>query len=465
MLMYVMYGVYALLGVVLIVVGIAAMTKKLMQTFCVGLIIVGVAMLFVGAGSVYVTMQKMWFVMAIIFLIDVALFLGLFSTAVTALFISVGGGDPVDYIFDKYWDDVRSYDGSLKDQGSCYLSQDTDLSVDGETGQWPQCEALYGNGDVEISETCWDAVYGYAGNCTELLELMTAGTYDDSGCDGNTMTYELCTSCSYECKSNFVDNTKANMEPAAIASLAIFFYFVITAALNSFCLHLEEENEDGEEEFGITGIWKILVLVFNGIVALLGLVIVVVGIIVLIKTNSDCPLEPQAECPTTAILMLIIVGASVLVTAGFVIAGMFMHMQILIVVANLVFTVLCLALLLITCGVGLAAGVLGEASTQYDDNWEEARDNIRLIDEETELFCLVDSDDCTKESYGVEACEKGKAACIEEIEDKVEEYASTFSIVGIVVSVFMVVIMYFTYLSIKIWRADDGDDDDDDDDE
>merc|ERR1712046_219818 len=100
---------------------------------------------------------------------------------------------------------------------------------------------------------------------------------------------------------------------------------------------------------------------------------------------------------------------------------------------------------------------------------EEARDNIRKTGlEEVADFCLVESDSCVL--YGEDGfdaqtgCEKTKDACIEEIEELVEDYASTFAIVGIAVSAFMVVIMYFSYLSIRIWRNGGDDDDDDEDD-
>merc|ERR1711881_55788 len=228
---------------------------------------------------------------------------------------------------------------------------------------------------------------------------------------------------------------------------------------------------EGEEEFAIGGIFGILVYVLNGIVAVLGLTLIIVGLIVLIKTNKECPLEPQASCPTTAILMIVIVGGGVFLTGALVLVGAVIKLKLLIVVSNLVFTVLCLALLLITTGVGLAAGVLGEASTQYDENWEEARDNIRLtgVDEVLD-FCLnaesSAGEACTEADYSADnGCEKSQDECIDEITELVEDYASTFAIVGIAVSVFMLVIMWFSYLSVRVWRSEGDDDDDDDDDE
>merc|ERR1719198_2928097 len=290
------------------------------------------------------------------------------------------------------------------------------------------------------------------------FSVFTGIPSDDTGCTASTATLGLCRDCWQECKANNVELAKNNMQPAAIASLAIFFYFVITAALNSYALGMVDEDEEGEEEFAIGGIFGILVYVLNGIVAVLGLTLIIVGLVVLIKTNKECPLEPQASCPTTAILMIVIVGGVI-------------KLKLLIVVSNLVFTVLCLALLLITTGVGLAAGVLGEASTQYDENWEEARDNIRLtgVDEVLD-FCLnaesSAGEACTEADYSADnGCEKSQDECIDEITELVEDYASTFAIVGIAVSVFMLVIMWFSYLSVRVWRSEGDDDDDDDDDE
>jgi len=615
MLMYVCYAVYVLLGLVLIIVGIASLSKKLLTSFCVGIIIVGFCMLVVGGLAIWTTMQSNWLLMLVILLVDLVLFLVLFSVAVTALFISVGGGDPVEYLFDEYWADLRAADGYAKENGLCYVSMDSDLEV--TDGNWNECRAFYGDdaaiktGD-EISAECWEQVYGYGGNCTLLREQMeiidhnswvddvtgtdlTSGQFwqlqdmkqanwgGDSGlwdddylrttstlwswwshgvkgvqywqdtaattgvCQETTATLEGCRACWQECKANNVQIAKDNTKPAAVASLAIFFFFVITAALNSFCLGLEEENEDGEEEFAISGLWFILLCALNGVVVVLGLVLIIVGAVVMIKTKDDCPLEPQAECPTTAILLIILVGGGVFLTGVLVILGAVLKIKLLIVFSNLIFTVLCLVLLLITTGLGLAAGVLGEASTQYNDNWEEARDNIRKIGEEEvldfclketctqdkapfqceggeELFCcnsgtvgctygndlyccgdhfdindvdfdtkaadqavcttnslyssIVDDVDCgayggdevhtcSTADYAANAacCEKSKDDCIDEIQDLVEDYANAFAISGLVVSVFMLVIIWFSYLSIRVWRADDGEDDDDDDDD
>lgn len=519
MLMYVLYAVYIVLGLVLVIVGIASLSKKLLTTFCIGIIIVGVFMMLVGGGAIYVTLNSNWLLMLIILVVDLALFLVLFSTAVTALFISVGGGDPVEYLMDEYWADLRAADGYLKQNGGCYQSQKNDIDVGTEGFGWTSCTAFY-NGGEEISDACWDEVYGYGGNCTEMGQAMMVRSYndwylsdisdlttvsdywdvyddtigddyltksddwmvddfsvftgipsDDTGCTASTATLGLCRDCWQECKANNVELAKNNMQPAAIASLAIFFYFVITAALNSYALGMVDEDEEGEEEFAIGGIFGILVYVLNGIVAVLGLTLIIVGLVVLIKTNKECPLEPQASCPTTAILMIVIVGGGVFLTGALVIVGAVIKLKLLIVVSNLVFTVLCLALLLITTGVGLAAGVLGEASTQYDENWEEARDNIRLtgVDEVLD-FCLnaesSAGEACTEADYSADnGCEKSQDECIDEITELVEDYASTFAIVGIAVSVFMLVIMWFSYLSVRVWRSEGDDDDDDDDDE
>jgi hypothetical protein len=112
-----------------------------------------------------------------------------------------------------------------------------------------------------------------------------------------------------------------------------------------------------------------------------------------------------------------------------------------------------------------------EDTTADDENWEEARDNIRLtgVDEVLD-FCLnaesSAGEACTEADYDADnGCEKSQDECIDEITELVEDYASTFAIVGIAVSVFMLVIMWFSYLSVRVWRSEGDDDDDDDDDE
>jgi hypothetical protein len=513
-LMYVMYGVYVLLGLVLVVIGIMSLTRKLLTSFCIGIIIVGVFMMLVGALAVYCTMSQNWLIMLVVLLIDLALFLVLFSTALTALFIGVGGGDPVTYVMDELYPAARNADGPAMDNGFCYNAIDTGTDVTGVS--WTECKAYYNAGEP-ISTACWEDVYAFGGNCTNLMMQTTIREYNDVGSNnklatdkywsvsgvntltddyiketdstGNddyiaafqpsdpsstcaaadhTATIEGCHTCWHECKDNLTLIAKDNMYPAALASLCIFFYFVITAALNSFGLGLTDEDEDGEEEFAITGIWLILMCVLNGLVMLLGLALLIMGII---AYASDCPLGGGMECPQSGILGVIIVGAGVFVTGALIIAGIFLKLKLLIVVGNLVFTILCLVLLIVTTALGLAAGVLGEASTQYDENWAEARDNIRKIGrDETDDFCQEESYTattgtvtCTTADYAVAGCNKGKEECIDEIQALVEDYADRFAIVGIIISVFMIVIIWFTYLSIRIFRGGDDDDDDDDD--
>lgn len=174
---------------------------------------------------------------------------------------------------------------------------------------------------------------------------------------------------------------------------AFWFFFVITTLVNNHIIQTTPE-EDDEESWaeGVSQIFAILIYVFDGLVALLALVVAIIGIAGFASSQNDdwCPLNGTgASCPGGAFMVISIIGLGLLLCAVFVILGLMKDMKFLVIVANAVFIVLCIGFLACVVLAGLASGVFGAAVTQIDANYAARRDDIRGMqdDDEFTLFC------------------------------------------------------------------------------
>merc|ERR1719198_563422 len=133
---------------------------------------------------------------------------------------------------------------------------------------------------------------------------------------------------------------------------------------------------DNQVDDGFTpgGIPKILGLVLSGVVLIFGLIVVIAGAIIMSDLEDGCP--AGQECTSTANIGIILVGVFVILTAIVSIVSTFLGGMIgmmLMRIANLVF--LLSSLFLLVCGIAFAviAGALDETFKQYEDNFDSVR--------------------------------------------------------------------------------------------
>lgn len=427
--LYIMYLIYAILGLVLTISGIFAITKKVTTNIAIGVIVVGVFMLLVGGASLYVTKMENWKLMCLVNLVNFALLVFLVSTALIGIFIGNGHTDPVKDFFDVYWEGIRVNDGALKENGVCYNMQSGTIETEkvfpsdcsdyidfyGDYAcSWANCQSLYAEDNFD--DTDWADFYSYAGNCTK---------FESEGGD-----YDACMACDEECETNLIVLTEEYVQPLAATVFGFWFFFLLTLVMNVAILNQKDE----EDNFEAQGIVRIGSLAFNGLILIIGLATCVVGIIGVIKSNGDgCPLEPAQKCPTAAFWITTFCGFGAMASAGMVIFGIIKANKIFIIVPNFVILAVVIALLVVVITMGLACGLFSESVTRFDSHWEEFRDNIRKVHSDMEDFCAYD---CEVDPIDPIACDGvteryvdfTKEECIDDLKEQVEMH---FQKVGI----------------------------------
>lgn len=182
-----------------------------------------------------------------------------------------------------------------------------------------------------------------------------------------------CNTCWDHWQSYKVASIKGNLWPATIAIFSLFLFIVILVCINLFLLDMEVEDD---ESWKPAGIFKILALVFNGIVLLFGLLTIISGIYMYstLSSSEECTGD---DCTNWAVVSIIIVGVAVFGTAvvslvSVAVVGGIVGQNML-RIANGVF--LLTALLTMICGVAIAiiAGALDESNKQFEENFDSVR--------------------------------------------------------------------------------------------
>merc|ERR1711998_608301 len=139
-------------------------------------------------------------------------------------------------------------------------------------------------------------------------------------------------------------------------------------------------------------------------------------------------------------------------------------------VNNYLLIIFAFAILLVAIIIGLGAGALAKSSTEFSDNWEDIRDEIRVGDPD---FCYtkvraVEDGACLEldSAYYLEdqlnGCTEIEAnvyydvdedTCVEKVKDLVQSNMSVVGILCLSLSIFMVVIVFFTLKAIRIWHS------------
>ena len=272
----------------------------------------------------------------------------------------------------------------------------------------------------------------FAGNCTAVGEMFDHATKDE------------CKRCWKQWQLVVIDKVKGNLIPATICIWALFLFVVVLVVLNYYMI---DNCEDDDGNFGVDGLFKILGLVFNGVVFLFGFVVMIMGIVVQSDLNSSCPVGQ--ECTNWQVVGVIVLGIFFFLTAILslvgVILGKFLGMM-LVRIANLIFLILLLVLMIVGVGFGIIAGALDDVNSKYDDNFEQVRQQYET--KEPGLCAGMDDAECK---------EKIKAK-------STGGMTGLLVVLGIICFSFLFVI-FLTLQAFYIYKGGDGDDDDDDDDE
>merc|ERR1711907_649826 len=277
----------------------------------------------------------------------------------------------------------------------------------------------------------------FMGNCTKVREAFTNEEIDLA----NGLA-EDCNTCWDHWQYKVVDDIKGNLWPATIAIFALFMFIVVLVTINYYMI---DNQRDDDDSFAASGTPKILGLVLSGNVLLFGLIVVIAGAIIMSDLEDGCP--AGQECTSTANIGVILVGVFVLLTAIVSIAGTFLGGTIgmmILRIANLVF--LLSSLFVLICGIAFAviAGALDETFKQYEDNFDSVRAQYESQDPG---LCQGLDDDACKQKIMAAAGSSNNGVVI---------------VLGIICFSFLFV-TFLTLEAFYIFKGSDDDDDGDDD--
>jgi len=315
-------------------------------------------------------------------------------------------------------------------------------------------EGLFGDGIGGVPASCTVlatktgtcALNANKDDCVATQHASDGST--DTTCTFNaaTNTYSAvtdeCETCWDHWQLYLIDQVKGNMWAATIVVWALFLFVVILVCLNYYMI---DNCEDDDGNFGVGGLVKILGLVFNGIVCLFGLITMIMGIVVQVGLNEDCP--EGKDCTNWAVAGLIVLGiffflCAILSLVGLLLGGF--PGKMLIRVANLIFLLFGLLLMIVGVGFAIVAGAMNDINSQYDENFATVR---AQYESEDPAICAGLVED----------------ACKSKIKDKAEGSMSGLLVVLGLICFGMLFIMFLTLEAFYIYKGGDDDDDDDDD--
>jgi hypothetical protein len=205
----------------------------------------------------------------------------------------------------------------------------------------------------------------FMGNCTKVAE-----TFSVEGLGASSLGAQ-CNTCWDHWQNKVVDDVKGNLWPATIAVFSLFLFVLVLVGINMYMI---DNQEDDEGAFAPDGIFKLLGFAFNGVVGLFGLIVLITGSYVWYDLSQGCP--DGESCTNSAVIGLVILGVCVLLTAIVSLVGIILGGgvgMLMLRVANIIFLVCSLFLLI--CGIAFAiiAGALDETNKQYEDNFDNMR--------------------------------------------------------------------------------------------
>eukprot|EP01047_Picozoa_sp_COSAG01_P072682 COSAG01_NODE_11623_length_1893_cov_1.449833_1_plen_328_part_10 len=184
------------------------------------------------------------------------------------------------------------------------------------------CKYLPGNGTVGVNKPLKGEACVPAPDCNAAVGLL--GT---------------CLQCAKHCRESLIADTKENLEPASYVVFLVLLFCFICILVNDFVVDAEFE-----------GLWNALSWVFNGVVALSGLIISAMSAVGHFMLTEDCP--DGADCSNVAVYFVILLGLGLLVTGILGLIGTWKQIGIFMKKVNILMA--CVSLLLLLAGLFLA---------------------------------------------------------------------------------------------------------------
>ena len=318
MLLFVCFGVYVFMGLVFLIMGaIYSSDEGAVGSTGVYLILLGLLMLVIGGIAVFANLKKIWLVLFVIELVNVALFLILFVLIVCVLMMATGTTDPVRRATEEAWPETLP---TLTIPGSAGPDNDA-TAIYCQVYGGAKCNTWYVSSlasadSCTIGEANKLSQKAALDNCTAL---MTGEVYDE--CD-NVAT--ACVDCNTACMDAAIQDVKSQILPASYFVFFLCAYLAIVVVWNNIMIAADD----------LEGTTKILGLVFNGLLVLIAFIQVTMA--GLAMSNADEACNGGDDCVPSSLTMLLLIGLALMAVGGVCVAGVQINNNLLLRVGTLV---------------------------------------------------------------------------------------------------------------------------------
>ena len=374
--LFVCFGVYVVMGLTLTIMGIIYMS----DVGAVGaagsyLIFFGLCMLIIGGVAIFANLKQLWLVLFVVELINVVLFLGLYTAIVVVIMMASGSSDPIRKASKEAWDEVKP---TLTIEGS-----DKKTYCESDVVGSSACTTFYTSMST-LASTAAGCHIGdgkqttQGGGTTVTMALNNCTSMKDwDKCAG---LYSSCAACETACYEQTIADIKEQIIPASYFVLFLVAYFLIVIFWNNIMLGADD----------IEGTTKIIGLAVNGVLLLLSLILVGVGTYGYV--SMECPAS-SPDCEPTSLVFMILLGLATLGLSGLVVAGIQLNNDILLRVGTLVMCFVLIFLLLAAIILGMSSGVvMDDMNHYYDTQYPKLR---QALERAENSYCRMTKEQCT----------------------------------------------------------------------
>ena len=427
MLLFVCFGVYVFMGLVFIGMGAYyAADEGAVGSTGIYLILVGLLMLVIGGIAIFANLKKIWLVLFVIELFNVALFLVrrlppfplandatsstqaltnpnlahwqvLFILIVCVLMMATGTTDPVRRATEKGWREAIKGLTIPGSAGVDAVADTTYCEVYGGTAcnRW-YSDSLASDDLCTIGEASKLTVKDALDNCTALA---VGENYQDC-----SNVYQTCVDCDEACMDAAIQDVKDQILPASYFVFFMCAYLAIVVVWNNIMIASAE----------LEGIKKILGLVFNGLLVLIAFIMVIMAAVAISEGKDACK-DPEGGCVPDTLYGLVFIGLGLIVLGAICVAGVQINNHLLLRVGTLVMVFLSLCCLLTGLIMGISSGaVMDDMAYYYDSNYPRLRAALERADNS---YCQLRKADCTTLASNTAGAGVAPAICNEDFSE------------------------------------------------
>jgi hypothetical protein len=308
-----------------------------------GFIFCGSFLVVVGVFGILAAKLRKVTLMMISELVLLALFIALYSVTIITIMLATETTNPVTFAIDKAWAGgfrgevletvtsrwCKEHTGNL---GACKLFyEDTEVAL---RRQEPRCEAT-------VTEMALDCEVGVGTPCfVSRLE---------------------CQACDDLCKDKYKDHIMDQMGPAATVSYVVLGFTVVAGSVMTY-LTKDEAPE---------GVIAKLGLLINVIVVCMAFLGMIYAIFAITGANTECP--SGQDCASATLYAILGVNLGLMLVAVLAALGIQQGKLLFMRIANLLYVLLSLLLLMMAILLSVAAGTISDLDTYYNDNWPRIR--------------------------------------------------------------------------------------------